>query len=48
MQGELQVVHDKLPGRVVTKEDLGRFLVDCLDQEEHLHKRIGMVTVPKE
>jgi len=38
------VTHDKSPGRVISKHDLGAFMVDCLDQEEHNGKIIGLAT----
>lgn len=48
-EGKFQVEHEKpVEGcRIVSKADLGKFLVDCLDQEEHVHKRCGMGTVPQ-
>lgn len=45
-EGEFKVDHDKpVAGRIVSKKHLGEFLVDCLTQEEHIHKRIGLGTV---
>ncbi|XP_063697257.1 flavin reductase (NADPH) [Culicoides brevitarsis] len=41
---EFEVMHDKSPGRSISKLDLGKFLVDCLEQEEHSRKTIGLAT----
>lgn len=41
---EFTVLHDKSPGRSISKLDLGKFLIDCLDQEEHSRKVIGLAT----
>jgi len=40
-----QTLHDKSPGLSISKYDLGKFFVDCLDQEEHLRKVIGIATI---
>lgn len=40
-----QTLHDKSPGRTISKFDLGKFFVDCLDQEEHARKVIGIATI---
>ncbi|ALC46546.1 CG9471 [Drosophila busckii] len=36
------VVHDEAPGRLVSKDDLGKFIVECLDQPEHYGKVCGI------
>lgn len=36
------VVHDAAPGRLVSKDDLGKFIVDSLDQSEHYGKVCGI------
>lgn len=36
------VVHDDAPGRLVSKDDLGKFIVDSLDQPEHYGKVCGI------
>ncbi|KAJ8972885.1 hypothetical protein NQ317_015790 [Molorchus minor] len=41
---EYQIQHDKSPGRVVSKYDLGRFLIDSLIQPEHYGKVCGICT----
>ncbi|XP_019866026.1 flavin reductase (NADPH) [Aethina tumida] len=41
---DYQIQHDASPGRVISKHDLGRFLVDCLTQPEHYGKRCGICT----
>lgn len=43
--GEFKVEHEKSISRMVSKRHLGEFLVDCLDQDEHIHKRIGVATL---
>jgi len=40
-----QTLHDKSPGRSISKYDLGKFFVDCLNQEEHARKVIGIATI---
>jgi len=40
-----QTLHDKSPGRSISKFDLGKFFVDCLEQEEHSRKVIGIATI---
>ncbi|CAH1979709.1 unnamed protein product [Acanthoscelides obtectus] len=43
------VKHDESPGgRVISKWDLGRFLVDCLSQPEHYGKVVGICTKPNQ
>lgn len=39
---EIQILHDSSPGRVVSKYDLAKFLVDCLDMSEHCRKICGI------
>lgn len=41
---EYQIQYDASPGRVVSKYDLGRFLIDCLTQPEHYGKVCGICT----
>uniref|UniRef100_A0A336KSN1 CSON014579 protein n=1 Tax=Culicoides sonorensis TaxID=179676 RepID=A0A336KSN1_CULSO len=41
---EFTVLHDKSPGRSISKLDLGKFLIECLEQEEHSRKVIGLAT----
>lgn len=41
---EFVTLHDKSPGRSISKLDLGSFLIDCLEQEEHNGKTIGIAT----
>lgn len=41
---EFTTLHDKSPGRSISKLDLGKFLIDCLEQEEHSRKVIGLAT----
>lgn len=40
-----QTLHDKSPGRTISKFDLGKFFVDCLEMEEHARKVIGIATI---
>lgn len=40
-----QTLHDKSPGRTISKYDLGNFFIDCLDMEEHSGKVIGIATI---
>lgn len=40
-----QTLYDKSPGRTISKFDLGNFFVDCLEQEEHAKKVIGIATI---
>lgn len=40
-----QTLHDKSPGRSISKFDLGKFFVDCLEMEEHNRKVIGIATI---
>lgn len=37
--------HDKSPGRIIPKADLGTFLVDSLTQPEHYGKRCGIAKI---
>lgn len=39
------VEYDKSPGRSISKYDLGKFFVDCLEQQEHSRKVIGIATI---
>ncbi|KAJ8972317.1 hypothetical protein NQ314_000232 [Rhamnusium bicolor] len=41
---DYQIQHDASPGRVISKHDLGRFLIDCLTQPEHYGKVCGIST----
>ncbi|KAH8382995.1 hypothetical protein KR009_006192 [Drosophila setifemur] len=41
------VVHDEAPGRLVSKYDLGKFIIDSLDQPEHYGKVCGIAKAPK-
>ncbi|EDW24731.1 GL23232 [Drosophila persimilis] len=41
------VVYDEAPGRLVSKYDLGKFIVDSLDQPEHYGKVCGIGKSPK-
>lgn len=43
--GEYSILHDQSPGRVVSKYDLAKFLVDSLDQSEHYGKVCGIAKV---
>ncbi|XP_016975663.1 flavin reductase (NADPH) [Drosophila rhopaloa] len=36
------VVHDEAPGRLVSKYDLGKFIIDSLEQPEHYGKVCGI------
>lgn len=36
------VLHDAAPGRLVSKDDLGKFIVESLDQSEHYGKVCGI------
>ena len=40
-----QTLHDKSPGRSISKYDLGKFFIDCLEMEEHSGKVIGIATI---
>lgn len=42
---EFKVVHDNSPGRVISKYDLGKFLVECLFQPEHYGKVCGITNI---
>lgn len=39
---EYTVVHDEAPGRLVSKYDLAKFIVDSLDQKEHYSQVCGI------
>ncbi|XP_076235380.1 flavin reductase (NADPH) isoform X1 [Calliopsis andreniformis] len=39
------VKHDESPGRAISKQDLGTFLVESLQQPEHYQKVCGIATV---
>lgn len=41
------VVHDEAPYRLVSKYDLGKFIIDSLDQPEHYGKVCGIGKSPK-
>ncbi|BFF90837.1 flavin reductase (NADPH) [Drosophila madeirensis] len=41
------VAYDEAPGRLVSKYDLGKFIVDSLDQPEHYGKVCGIGKKPK-
>lgn len=44
--GEFTIAHDKSPGgRTISKLDLAKFLIDCLEQEEHSGKICGIATI---
>ncbi|CAG0879361.1 unnamed protein product [Darwinula stevensoni] len=40
--GKYQVEHGKGPGRVISKWDLGEFLVQSLSADEHIHQECGI------
>lgn len=40
-----QVLYDKSPGRTISKYDLGKFFIDCLENDEHSGKVIGLATI---
>lgn len=41
----IQTLFDKSPGRTISKFDLGKFFVDCLENEEYSGKVIGIANV---
>ncbi|KAF2897758.1 hypothetical protein ILUMI_08421 [Ignelater luminosus] len=41
---QYEIKYDGLPAKVVSKHDLGRFLIDCLTQPEHYEKVCGIAT----
>lgn len=41
---EYIIKYDESPGRVISKHDLGEFLVKSLDQPEHYQKMCGIAT----
>lgn len=43
--GTFQTDYDKSPGRTISKYDLGKFFIDCLENEDHSCKVIGIATV---
>ncbi|XP_008553602.1 flavin reductase (NADPH) [Microplitis demolitor] len=42
------VKHDESPGRMISKYELGEFLVDSLEKPEHYQKVCGLATDPKQ
>lgn len=42
---EYKVVHDNSPGRIISKYDLGKFLIDSLSQPEHYGKVCGITNI---
>lgn len=42
------VKHDESPGRVISKYELGEFLVDSLEKPEHFQKVCGLSTDPQQ
>uniref|UniRef100_A0A1B0CGQ9 NAD(P)-binding domain-containing protein n=1 Tax=Lutzomyia longipalpis TaxID=7200 RepID=A0A1B0CGQ9_LUTLO len=44
---EFQVLQDKSPGRTISKLDLGKFLIDCLTQEQYIRRVLGIATVKR-
>uniref|UniRef100_A0A6B2E5D9 NAD(P)-binding domain-containing protein n=1 Tax=Phlebotomus kandelakii TaxID=1109342 RepID=A0A6B2E5D9_9DIPT len=44
---EYQVLQDKSPGRTISKLDLGKFLIDCLTQEQYIRRVLGIATVKR-
>uniref|UniRef100_A0A1L8DFY0 Putative nmra-like family n=1 Tax=Nyssomyia neivai TaxID=330878 RepID=A0A1L8DFY0_9DIPT len=44
---EFQVLQDKSPGRTISKLDLGKFLIDCLTQEQYIQRVLGIATVKR-
>ncbi|XP_034239258.1 flavin reductase (NADPH) isoform X1 [Thrips palmi] len=45
--GNYQIKHGSSPGRVISKYDLGFFLVDCLDKPEHYRQMVGIAKPPQ-
>lgn len=45
--GNYQTKHGSSPGRVISKWDLGFFLVDCLDKPEHYRQMVGIAKPPQ-
>ncbi|GAB0088181.1 flavin reductase (NADPH) [Sergentomyia squamirostris] len=45
--GEFQVLQDKSPGHIISKLDLGIFLVDCLTQEQYIRRVLGIANVKR-
>lgn len=43
--GEHQIVHDKSPGRIISKYDLAKFFIDSLNQEQHFGKVCGIAKI---
>lgn len=41
---EYIIKHDEFPGRVISKYDLGAFLVDCLEQSDHYQQICGIAS----
>lgn len=44
---EHQIVHDKSAGRIISKYDLGAFLIDSLEIPEHYRQSCGIATIIK-
>ncbi|XP_043271844.1 flavin reductase (NADPH) [Venturia canescens] len=42
-----QIEHDKSPGRMISKHDLGAFLIDALQKPEHYRKVCGITSLSK-
>lgn len=40
-----KILYDQSPGRSISKLDLGKFFIDCLENEEHSGKVIGIATI---
>jgi len=40
--GQFEVKNGESPGRVISKYDLGAFLVDCLEKKEHYRQKVGL------
>jgi len=40
--GAYAVTHGRSPGRTIPKWDLGHFMIEALDQEQHYHKLCGL------
>jgi len=43
--GEFKIEYNKSPGRVISKYDLGKFLIESLDVSEHYGKLVGISKV---
>lgn len=42
---EYKVIHDASPGRIISKYDLGKFLIEALSQPEHYGKVCGLTNI---